>query len=65
MQENITIPQNSLFEMLKFQPESILIDLFDNLLVSSDSSPLTNEEKKEIELAKSEFLNKETIRWKS
>jgi hypothetical protein len=62
-QESLTIPQNSLLEMLRFQPESVLIRLFDNLLVKSDSSRLTDEEKNDIEQAKSEYYNGETIQW--
>lgn len=63
-QECLTIPQNSLMEMLKFQPESVLIQLFDNLIVNSDSSPLSDEERSEIDSAKSEFNNGKTILWK-
>jgi hypothetical protein len=63
-EDSLTIPQNSLLEMLKYQPESVLIELFDNLIVSSDLSPLTDEEKSEIEHAKEEFYKGETIAWK-
>ncbi len=62
-QENITIPHNTLYEMLKFQPESVLIDLFDNLFVSYDMRELSDEERVEIEIAKKELLNNETIQW--
>ncbi len=64
MQECLTIPQNSLYEILKFQPESVIIQLFDKLMINSDSSPLTEEEKIEIASAKTEFYNGETIEWK-
>jgi len=64
VQECLTIPQNSLLDILKFQPESVLIQLFDSLMVNSDSSPLTDEEKIEIDLAKAEYYNGETISWK-
>ena len=64
VQECLTIPQNSLYDILKFQPESVLIQLFDSLMVNSDSSPLTDEEKIEIDSAKAEYYNGETISWK-
>lgn len=59
----IMIPQDSLLEILKFQPESVLIKLFDNLIISSDDSPLTDEEKLDIEKGKEEYLKGETIAW--
>ena len=59
--ESLSIPQETLLDILKFQPESVLIELFDNLIVSSEMYPLTNEEKIEIEHAKEEFQNGKTI----
>lgn len=50
-------------EILKFQPESVLIELFDNLFINSDDSPLTDEEKVDIEKAKEEYLKGETVVW--
>ncbi len=63
-QDCITIPQNSLLDILKYQPESVLIDIFDKLMINSDTSPLTNEERLDIVEAKKEYLNGETIVWK-
>ena len=63
-QDCLMIPQNSLLDILKFQPESVLIKLFDELIISSDNSPLTDEEKYDIEMAKDEYLKGETINWK-
>jgi hypothetical protein len=63
-QDAIMIPQNSLWEILKYQPESLLIELFDKLIISSDSSPLSAEEKVEIADAKVEYSIGETITWK-
>jgi len=62
--ESLSIPQESLLDILKFQPESVLIELFDSLIVHSESYLLTNDEKIEIELAKEEYQNGETISWK-
>jgi hypothetical protein len=64
VQDCITIPQNSLMDILRYQPESVLIELFDKLLISSDTSPLTEEEKIDISNAKQEYYNGETIAWK-
>lgn len=61
---SILIPQNSLLEILKFQPESVLIQLFDTLMIHSDNSPLTTEEKIYIESALEEYSNGETVTWK-
>ncbi len=63
-QNSLKIPQKSLLDILRFQPESVLIQLFDSLLVKSDSAPLTKEEKSDIEQAKSEYYKGETIQWK-
>lgn len=60
---SILIPQNSLLEILKFQPESVLIHLFDILMIHSDTSPLTTEEKIYIESALEEYSNGETVPW--
>ena len=60
----LTIPQDSLFDMLKYQPESVLIQLFEKLIVSSDTSTLTVEEQQDINFAKEEYYNGETISWK-
>lgn len=62
--ESLSIPQKSLLEILKFQPESVLIQLFDSLFVNSDSSPLTEDERNEIAEAKVEYSSGETILWK-
>ena len=65
MEQNcITIPQNSLMDILRYQPESVLIELFDKLLISSDTSPLTDDEKIDIANAKKEYYNGETLAWK-
>ena len=58
------IPQDSLLEILKLQPESVLIQLFDKLIISPETSPLTDEEKLEIQQAKEEYAKGETIAWK-
>ena len=62
-QSQITIPKNALVDLLRTQPKEVLLEVFEDLLVSWDDSPLSTEESVEIENAKSEFLKNETIKW--
>lgn len=62
-EENLTIPKESLKEILKAQPESVIIELFENLMVSSDTTPLTEEERADLETAREEYYKGETIIW--
>lgn len=62
-QDMIMIPQETLVTILKLQPESVLIKLFDDLIISSEDSPLSDEEKIDIENAKQEYYSGETIAW--
>lgn len=55
---------DDLFDFLKKQPNQALIDLFEELIVSYDTAPLTEEEQNEIFEAKREYINNETIEWK-
>jgi hypothetical protein len=57
------MPEDALINMLKALPEDALIDIFWKTLVESDISPLTDEEKKEIEKGKIEYEKGETIKW--
>jgi len=50
--------------MLKTLPEDILVDFFWKALVESDVSPLTHEEREEIDKGKAEF-QKGAIKWDS
>ena len=61
--ENLTIPKESLREILKAQPESVIFDLFESLMVSSDTSPLTEEERTDLETGREEYYKGETIIW--
>ncbi len=62
-QENLTIPKESLREILKAQPESVLFELFESLMVSSDTSPLSEEERTDLEKGREEYHRGETIIW--
>lgn len=59
----LQLPKNMLLDILKYQPEDVLIELFDNLLVSNDTSPLSGEELKEVESAKKDYLAGNVIEW--
>jgi len=61
--EQLTIPRKALISLLKTQPKDVLFDVFENLLISWDDSPLTTDEIIDIEKAKSELLKKETVLW--
>ncbi len=61
--KTLTMPEDVIINMLKTLPEDELVDIFWKTLVESDDSPLTTEEKKEIEEAKIEFEKGETIKW--
>ena len=63
--KTLTIPEDSLINMLKTLPEKHLVDLFWRTLVMFDTSPLTKAEKKAVKQAKEEFARRETIRWES
>ena len=59
------MPEDSIVAMLKTLPEDILIDIFWKTMVESDTSPLTDEEKEEMERGKKEFERGETIKLRS
>lgn len=61
--KTLTMPEEALVAMLKTLPEDALIDIFWKTLVESDISPLTDEEKEEMEKGKIEFERGETIKW--
>lgn len=61
--KTLTMPEDVIVAMLKTLPEDILIDIFWKTLVEGDVSPLTKEEKEEIERGKREFEEGKTIRW--
>ncbi len=61
----ISLPEETIINMLKTLPEDVLVNLFWKTLMEYDDSPLTNEEREEIEKAKEEFKKGETISWES
>jgi len=63
--KTLTIPEDAMVNMLKTLPEDILVEVFWKALVESDVSPLTHEERKEIDKGRIEFKKGETIKWDS
>jgi hypothetical protein len=55
---------DDLLNFLKKQPNQELIALFEELIVSYDTTPLSTDEQDDIIKAKSEYINNETIEWK-
>jgi hypothetical protein len=63
--KTLTIPEDAMVNMLKTLPDDILVEVFWKALVESDVSPLTHEEKEEIDNVRVEFKKGETIKWDS
>jgi len=61
--KTINLPEEALVAMLRTLPEDVLAEVFWKTLVEYDTSPLTGEEKKAVEEARSEFDRGETISW--
>ena len=61
--KTINLPEEALVAMLRTLPEDVLAEVFWKTLVEYDTSPLTSEEKKAVEEARSEFDRDETISW--
>ena len=62
--KNLSIPEDTIINMLKRLPKDVLVDIFWKTLVESDATPLTLEEKEDIEKGIKEFKNRNTIKWK-
>ena len=63
--KTLSMPEEAFVSMLKTLPEDVLVDIFWKTLVESDVSPLTAEEREELEKGKSEFEKGETVKWKN
>lgn len=61
--KTLTMPEDAVINMLKSLPEDDLIDIFWKTLVKGDVSPISKEEREDIERAKVEFEKGETIKW--
>lgn len=60
-QSNLNIPRQYLLDLIKSQPENVIIDLFEELLVSFDTKPLNEEERILIAKAEQEYKDGKTI----
>ena len=63
MAKTILIPENSIIEMLRALPEETLTDIFSKILIQSDASPLTDEEKTSYKKALKEYEKGEVSSW--
>ena len=63
MAKTILIPEDSIIEILKALPEDALMDIFSQILVQSDVSPLTDEEEASYKKALEEHEKGEVISW--
>ena len=63
MEKTVSIPANSIIEMLKALPEDILMDIVSKVFMESDVSPLTREEGASYKKAVRERERGETISW--
>ena len=61
--KNVSIPIDIIIELLKKLNEEERQEIFEKVFLEVDNSPLTIEEKQEIERAEQELKNKETISW--
>jgi len=61
--KNLSIPEDTIVNMLKVLPKDVLVDIFWKTLVEYDITPLTLEEKEDIEKGIKELQNGNTIKW--
>ena len=60
---NLNIPQSQLIELLKTLPRKKLIDIFSELIVSYDVTPISESEKLSIKEAMNEYDKGELVNW--
>ena len=65
MAKTILIPENIVIDMLKALPEDTLMDILSKVLIKSDTSPLTAEEKISYGKALEERERGEVISWEN
>lgn len=59
----LSIPQSQIVDLLKALPEKKVIEIFNEVIVSYDSSPLTQKEKKIIKESIAEYKAGELVDW--
>jgi len=61
--KNVSIPIDIIIELLKKLNEEAKQEIFEKVFLEEDTTPLTIEEKREIEKAEKELKDGETISW--
>jgi len=61
--KNISIPIDIIIELLKKLDEEVKQEIFEKVFLEEDTTPLTMEEKYEIEKAEKELKNGESVPW--
>jgi len=64
MAKTVSISEDSIAAMLKGLPQSTLVDIFAKMLIQTDTSPLTDEEKTSYKEALKEHDKGEVVNWK-
>ena len=63
--KNLSIPEDTIINMLKMLPKKVLVDIFWKTLVEPDTSPLTLNEKDSIQKGLVEYKMGTTVKWKN
>jgi hypothetical protein len=61
--KTLTLPEDAVVNLLKTLPEEVLIDIFWKTIVECDITPLSEDERKGVEKALTEFKEGKTIKW--
>ncbi len=59
----INIPKRTFIDILRAQPEHVITEIFEQIMVKFDNSPLTESEIEDLEKARKEYKKGETIAW--
>ncbi len=63
--KTVSLPVETLVAMLKALPEDTLADILWRVLVDYETGPLSSEERKAVEEARSEFEKGESVSWEN
>ena len=63
MAKTISIPEKSIIGMLKALPQDTLVDIFSKILIESDVSPMTDEEKTSYAMALKDYQESKVTSW--
>ncbi len=65
MAKTISIPEKSIIGMLKALPQDTLVDIFSKILIESDVSPMTDEEKASYIKALKDYQEGKVTSWEN